>query len=900
MFPIIRKIKKQILRALVFIVSTVLFCMLNISAAATWNSVTVKAAEPVGGKGISFDAEGNFYMTVYDKIATSATTYTTLGWTLKRYPGDSGGESVRVKLVSYRENEPDPENPLYCYSYYMISKEVIYQKISQCSPEWAQQLYLYGGTLYLDGIMTVKENGIPQGVLYEDGSTSGEVYTTFEGIAGARAWYDKDALRSHFDKEVYFGGNPAMLDTSAGDASLGEKIEEIAVSSSIGRENLSSVNKMNIFSADYNVERSIPSGEKVDISGEFQKYYYNAVYLHCYGTVKIPVTANVTYTLVWNDGKAHSETVTVQEQYEIKRSYSYWRIKELNLYYLNSVTLENQALPDGKVVFSNCYQPQISLVTNQGEYKKMPETEVSIQGGTIYGGTKKPSVSEKNNEPLVDEKIGQIMVKNDGFSVDGEVWLIAGEKETQTQEPETLSGERKITISKTEVEIPKTVENEVWQSAGTAEYAEYNLNGFGTGRQNADISNINSISVHTPVICIGLVSDDIAFNQQVVPTKKKSLILGRNVTVSISSTGTHINEKGYGTQNYQRYAASRQVSFPFPVQFDGKTISKDTWITLNKESVTFQIPVSVPERDYEISFRSIAINAGVTLETEKSANLQQANDTAVDTVAVRVIGRLADFRITNVIDYPRWQNVFWNIDKTERTGTAYFSGLNNMNGQKQRETTSIYLLPLLKGSHPESKNIHAPGLGYRMTFSLQTIGSMQNEKDYIQLTPTYYFVDRDGKNRQQVNLYEAENLTQYYETLTLTKKNRSILKNGVQCWEGSYKLPAELFIVNVKTDLKTYVEKKNGRIKTTDPVFLRDGYLIVHFDIVSWEDGKANLSYENQANVSKGYCDMWKVEGYQTKRTDADGYEFQFLEGDVFVFDLQNSMLTDYESIGTH
>ena len=900
MFPIIRKIKKQILRALVYIVATVLFCVLNIISPGIWKNENAKAAEPVGGKGISFDAEGNFYMTVHDKIATSATTYTTLGWTIKRYPGDAGGESVRVKLVSYRENEPDPENPLYCYSYYMISKEVIYQKIAQCSTSWAQQLYSYGGTLYLDGIMTVKENGVPQGELYEDGSTSGEVYTTFEGIAGARGWYDKNALRSHFDKEVYFAGNPAMLDTPVEDPSEGEMVVEVPVSSGIGGGSLSSVNEMYISSADYDAERAIPSSETVDITGSLQKYYYDAIYLHYYGTIKIPVTANVTYTLVWNDGVSHSETVTVQEHYEIKRSYSYWRIKQLNLYYLDSVTLENGALPDGEINFSDCYKPQVSLVTNQGEYRKLPEAEISFHGGTIYGGKKKPSASGQNNKPLVEEKIGQIMVKNDGFSVDGEIWLNAEEKEMETQEPTTLSGERKITISKTGVEIPQTVENAVWQSSGMAVYAEYNLNGYGSARESSSISAINSISVHTPVICIGQVSDDIAFNQQVTPTKKKSLILGRSVTVSVNTTGTHISEKGYGSRDYQKYTARRQVCFPFPVLYEGKTIQPSTWITLNKSTATFQIPVSVQEGDYEISFRSIAINAGAVLSAEKNANLQQANDTAIDTVDVTVIGRLSDFQITNVIDYPRWQSVFWNKDKTERTGTVYFSGVNDRNGQKQRDETSMYLLPLLKGSHPESKNIHAPGLGYRIAFSLQTIGSMHGENDYIHLIPTYYFVDREGKNRQQVNLYEADDLTMFYEEVMLTGDSRSILETGVWRWEGSYRLPAGIYIVNAETDLKAYVKKHNGRIKTTDPVFLQDGYLIVHFDIVSWESGKANLSYENQTNAPKGYCDMWKVEGYQTKRTDADGNEFDFLEGDVFVFDLQNGMLTDYESIGTH
>ncbi len=89
----------------------------------------------------------------------------------------------------------------------MIHKERIFQSINSAYPEWAQELYTNGGTVYLDGIMTVTQNGVKQGSMSEGGALSGEVYTTYSGIAGARNWRDKEGLKSHFDKSVYFPAN---------------------------------------------------------------------------------------------------------------------------------------------------------------------------------------------------------------------------------------------------------------------------------------------------------------------------------------------------------------------------------------------------------------------------------------------------------------------------------------------------------------------------------------------------------------------------------------------------------------------------------------------------------------------------------------------------------------------
>ena len=66
------------------------------------------------------------------------------------------------------------------------------------------------------------------------------------------------------------------------------------------------------------------------------------------------------------------------------------------------------------------------------------------------------------------------------------------------------------------------------------------------------------------------------------------------------------------------------------------------------------------------------------------------------------------------------------------------------------------------------------------------------------------------------------------------------------------------------------------------------------------KEGKPHLDYENSKNVHKGYCDMWKTEGFLTDRVDSDGLRFKLKEGDVFVFDRKKNMHRDYTSVGTH
>ena len=177
---------------------------------------------------------------------------------------------------------------------------------------------------------------------------------------------------------------------------------------------------------------------------------------------------------------------------------------------------------------------------------------------------------------------------------------------------------------------------------------------------------------------------------------------------------------------------------------------------------------------------------------------------------------------------------------------------------------------------------------------------MWHAEDSVEFVPTYYYMERDGSSLRQVNLYRKDDLQEFYLPVSLTAKDRTLTAEGMQTWRGSYQIPADVYIANAEVDLADYVAQKKGRIRQKDPVFLRDGYLIVYFSIQTVKEGKPHLDYENRQNVNNGYCDMWKTEGYQTVRVDSEGSGFSFQEGMVFVFDQKKNMHTDYTSVGTH
>lgn len=666
----------------------------------------------------------------------------------------------------------------------------------------------------------------------------------------------------------------------------------------------------------FDVQRGIPTSEKIRIDGSVQKYALTMAYERHSGSMLVPVTVYVSYiNRTYQEDEVVDTPVSYTQTCYVRKKYSYYTIERLTLLLADEVTVKNYSFPEGEIVIDGFYAPRIVYQTKKGEYTKLPHAFASINGGILEGS----GIGSGEIQQAAEAACGEIEVINDTLSIDGEVIMKEGPFQAEADPPKKMEGERMVSVEKGEIQIPDTKKNGTWESEAFVRYRLYK----DTKKNLYEIQNVNPVVVHTPVVCKGGSSDEIAYNQQIAPTAYHSLILGRDFRVSVSTSGKHLNYPGYGTKDYEKYTRYRQVRFPFAVYYQNQYIPENSWVNLSGESEggvvsqTFYLPVGVEEGDYVVWFRTLAENygsvSGGSMRMEQSANVSIENYAATDHMTVTVLGRLYVMELTDIVDRPRWTDVFYRPDGVTKTGVTYRIGNKNGNGLPLDGFDERFIFPVLRGSHPYNLLAGPVRLGYRVKYRLKTIGNMRGEQDRIILKPSYYYVDNDAKNRRQVDIYTAKHLQPVTQTIVLDASCRSYQSvsernvssaekrdTSVQVWDGEYMLSPDVVFVPHGIDLKSYVQRKGGRIRQDDPLFLTGGYLIVQFQIYTVSGGKAHLDYVNAGNSGNGYCNMWKKEGFSYYRVDNRGMEWYFRDGDTFVFDRNKTMYDDYRSVGTH
>lgn len=134
--------------------------------------------------------------------------------------------------------------------------------------------------------------------------------------------------------------------------------------------------------------------------------------------------------------------------------------------------------------------------------------------------------------------------------------------------------------------------------------------------------------------------------------------------------------------------------------------------------------------------------------------------------------------------------------------------------------------------------------------------------------------------------YKMFSGTKYAEDMRLKDSGYSYLQltSLEQTWYFQYGLPNMYHICKYGTPVESYLEK-NGVCTYEEPYWIKEGYLIVHFDIEAYDkNGKKIMTYTNSGNnILNGMCDMWRLEGYQNKKTDSSGALFNFEGGDVAI-----------------
>lgn len=301
------------------------------------------------------------------------------------------------------------------------------------------------------------------------------------------------------------------------------------------------------------------------------------------------------------------------------------------------------------------------------------------------------------------------------------------------------------------------------------------------------------------------------------------------------------------------------------------------------------------------------------------------------------IGRIFDFEITDCLDV-NYKDVFRNINSDDNTvnsltGTRYFSGIRRLLALDSVTSTTTNtllnrsnlvvgsvtkVLPLGPYKHTTNSYIQAVKLGYRFSFDVKTSGyydpNSNAVKRSIRITPSYYYISKDGKTyNDNIKLYyknssgnyvdfQSSNYTIYYKpndgyrntynsgsynegvavdkdavvdrtTLTTSLTGLNISKaftlssdksmttsdnKYLQAWYGEFKIPNSTIAL---------AEDKDGKVDINNP--LSNGYIGVKFKMECIDKYSSNkeviISYDNNDTGLNGNninTTQWDFEGY--------------------------------------
>jgi hypothetical protein len=756
----------------------------------------------------------------------------------------------------------------------------------------------------------------------------------------------------------------------------------------------------------FNVVQGIPTSETTNVRVLGLQYLHQYDFQQMTGQVTYDCTVNVTYVRTWQytdycpippgpDGtgggvvpcpKPTSDQISRTYNFTVTRPYSYWAINNVEVFQLNMATVQNYLLPGGSVTLNpSGYTPptlqatKTTGVDNHVRPSNAPSLQVpqtSFNGGCCDVPPEIPfdqHLSYLRN--VAESQIQQPEVKNDrvefnGSTIMNDSWVRGNAPAPSAiPQPSTIGGN---VLYRSGLLVSPSLTNRANNpSSGTIYYTKVSGSiGSSGANPSFPINNINSTTVHTPVVTHGYTSDDKAHDQRVNPSAaRNTLVLDRPFSVTLSNHGTHRDIPGYGTQTYTKYIKRKEVLFTFDVYriSDSKYFPANTWIEIpaaQQSEVDFYLPVWVDEGNHTVKFRTIAENAPSDSDGQRNANEELSYHSAYDTVDVYVVGRLYDFRITDISD-PVWDDV----DKT------YYVGARGIDGQARSDIDASDTLPIRAGSHPTYRNA-IPKHGYHFKFNVKTKGNMFDYDDGIRITPTFYYVPKTGTNNshvQPVDLYYHDGNNKFIKIgsdrdrtrlyITLNARDRKVpqsdLQNtapyfglsfadymnqianrqvyvgkyswqiipqylrtfiglnpdattyginippnatadqqyrsllSVQQWYGQYSLPATLYAVPKGTNIYD-----NGPLYEDSPIFLRNGYLLVNFQIETLQNGDPETPYLRYYNTP--HANQWLIEGFNYTITDAFGKSFVFHNGDVILIDLDASSSGDYGSGITH
>lgn len=551
----------------------------------------------------------------------------------------------------------------------------------------------------------------------------------------------------------------------------------------------------------FDVTAGIPSGEKLYTMVKTKEYLYKLEIRPVSGSVTSNVTVRYKDDRKWEEtsktgdseksggetgassksasttasttnaegGGAGSDTGSSEDEYKtvtisVPQYYTYYEIASCDIYALEGATVVNTALPGGsKYLTPNGYKaPEYEILHDPND-----RDTYHVKGGGDASTTSSSS-NMADIQTAAQDAAPKITVQSDRLKINDKLILDPDTGKVESITPPTTGND---VLYASNLKIDEKTMNNIYKSTCTINYKRiYPLNSM-PGDKLSFNPEINSVVVHTPVyVSMDITSDD-AHNQKVSPSAdKKALILGRPFTINVTNKGNHRDIHGYGYRRYDEYITDTQICFNFDTYYgsnmNGTYIKQGTWHSIKKlideaknttndtTPLTFYTPTWVDEgSSYKAEIRSLALNdTSKGVNYENKANTNRSYTVAYDSNQIEVSGRVYDLSITDIDDFA-WELFFRKeTGKVTHTGKVFYTGKQNVNGtpDPRRE----HVLPVMPGKNDvRTYEQKAVKIGYAFQFEIKTMGNYYDMNDHVIIKPTFSFVDRDGKKRQEVDLY---------------------------------------------------------------------------------------------------------------------------------------------------
>lgn len=813
------------------------------------------AANPIEAKAneLYFDQEGNLYYVTHEKKATGSTRYMTIGWIIKRYdmPIDVAGQQyVVVTKTNYKPDEVDPDNNKYIYSYFKSDKSEILNAIKSKYQEWYDILVNYGDYVYIDSVMTIVSGTQQKGWLYQGGRYEGEVYFTYEGIAGARNWASRESIKQNFDMMVKF----PVINSPTGPSGKILKEELVSISSSVYGSFTNGANE-------YDISLGIPSGEEMYIKGMVDPAKYVLQCKKITGEYTVTVPVPVTYVLKWTDyyGVKREEKRVIYRNYQVKRQVVYYTFEGVEESLLEEIVLEGEVLGE-KLHIPVDAEGQKNLTSGTVKYSSIYShiTGYNIKNGESVETIEvtspnylKPSIPSGDYSKVAEKLLGDVMIRSDKIVIDGKEVLSNAANNMNGATPKGLFYIEPVSISIDNIQIPKNVKNgEGYRITGQFIYVNE------AGKTSTyEVRGLKPMTVHTPVVCSGTVRSDKTLNQAVEP-QSNDVVLGESLRISFNDFGMHRSIMGYGLNSYSRFVGRRQILCPFAVIYEGVRYGKGSWITLSSFNAELIVCDDNQEGEYTILMRNVAYNSGEDIRDDlmqESGNMDLSSYGAFTSKTVRIIGKLHELTVKNGENILAADSLPISSDITDGTEKGKLN----------------YII------------------------SISTVGDIW-EKDYLEVDYSYYIENNYG-DIIPVEVFKVESRDQLqgdklepFVDKEMWNRELCQLNGNKGVWTSEYVLPEEYIVVPKGIGFEQVVQAiEEG---TVSQLIINNGSLLIAAEFTRYKDGVPYISYINEKNSENGYCNMWLYEG---------GRE-EIPYGAIIRTGLAGSDYYDYQVSGTH